>query len=174
MLQVTFHLFFPRDFSSWSRLVAFLFLCVLHIPKMVFWDFPVVMTAHSVAWHIGTNSCVCLASLWFFWMVFAIISRPSCSAAYVRGLMYICHFDIPFMSVHRVPQFLLLVLRFFGPSACRAQKRQHRVCCAVVLSKLILAALCVCVLCVLVCVCVYVSKKWVHLVFPFLLIGCWL
>jgi len=112
---------------------------------MVFWDFPVDMTAHCVAWHVGTNSCLCLASSWHLWMIFAIISRPSCLVACVVGLMYICHFDIP-PSVHRVPQFLLLVLRFFGHSACRAQKQQHRVCCAVVLSKLIYQ------LCVHVCV----------------------
>jgi hypothetical protein len=88
--------------------------------------------------------------------IFAIISRPSWSVVCVMGLTYICHFDIPFMSVHRVRQFLLLVPRFFGHSACRAQKQQHRVCCAVVLSKLIQQLVCVCV-CVRVRACLHTT-----------------
>jgi hypothetical protein len=49
------------------------------------------------------------------------------------------------LFLYRAPQFLPLVLRFFVPSAFRAQKQQLKVCSAVIVSKLIYQFACICV-----------------------------
>jgi len=57
-------------------LVAFLYLCFFLIPKVVDLDFPVHMTALSLACLISTNSHFCLVFSSHILMLFAIIYMP--------------------------------------------------------------------------------------------------
>ena len=64
----------PR--KSILGLIAFLYIYFHWLPKTVDLDFPVHMTALSLAWLVNTNSHFCLAFSSHIWMLFAIFFMP--------------------------------------------------------------------------------------------------
>ena len=165
MLQVSFHLFFPRDFSSWSGLVAFPSLCFTSNREDGFLGFPC------------RHDCpLCGLTYWYqqlFVSCFLVtFLNDICYNFQTLMLNSLCYRANVYLSLWHSSNVCsqgatvltsgAQVLRTLSLQSPKTTA-QSMLCSGIV--KTNLAALCACMF-----MCVFVFTEFSH----FLLIGCWL